>query len=92
MQLTDISEVGIVGSGVIGGSWAVTFSKAGFPTHIFDVKQEVLDRAKQLIETTFCNFETKGIMTAAEVSAPSTAVRPNRSRPPPRTSQAPAKA
>ncbi len=68
MQLTDISEVGIVGSGVIGGSWAVTFSKAGFPTHIFDVKQEALDRAKQLIETTFCNFETKGIMTAAEVT------------------------
>ena len=50
--LTSQSEtrsVAIIGSGLIGSSWAIVFSRAGWTVRLFDSDKNALDKAKPLI-------------------------------------------
>ena len=50
--LTSQSEtrsVAIIGSGLIGSSWAIVFSRAGWTVRLFDSDKNALDKAEPLI-------------------------------------------
>ena len=50
--LTSQSEtrsVAIIGSGLIGSSWTIVFSRAGWTVRLFDSDKNALDKAKPLI-------------------------------------------
>jgi L-gulonate 3-dehydrogenase len=51
MKLTENTAVAIVGSGVIGRSWAVVFLRAGCPTALFDTDRAQLERAADWIRS-----------------------------------------
>lgn len=45
MQLSDIKEITVVGSGTMGNGIAQVFAASGYSVNIVDIKQEFLDRA-----------------------------------------------
>ena len=38
-------KIGIIGSGLIGRSWAMIFASAGYSVEMFDIKQAQVDGA-----------------------------------------------
>ena len=45
MKLNDIRDVAVIGSGVIGYSWALSFAMNGHKVHVYDVKDDALKLA-----------------------------------------------
>jgi len=38
-------KIGIVGSGLVGKSWAMIFASAGYNVTIYDIKEEAVENA-----------------------------------------------
>lgn len=55
-------KIGIFGSGLIGGSWAMLFAGAGYQVTIFDIVQEQIDKTFQFIETELNRLEKEKIL------------------------------
>lgn len=55
-------KIGILGSGLIGGSWAMLFAGAGYQVKIFDIVQDQIDKTFQFIETELHHLETEKIL------------------------------
>lgn len=55
-------KIGIVGSGLIGGSWAMLFAGAGYQVQIFDIIPEQIENALKRIRTELSNLESNGIL------------------------------
>jgi len=55
-------KVGIVGSGLIGRSWAMLFAGAGYRVHLFDVQQDRIGEALQDIRTQLKTLQDKGML------------------------------
>lgn len=55
-------KVGIVGSGLIGRSWAMLFAGAGYTVDLFDVDDKKVDEALVDIDAQLKNLESKGLL------------------------------
>lgn len=55
-------KIGILGSGLIGGSWAILFAGAGYQVKIFDIVQEQIDKTFQFIVTELNRLEKEKIL------------------------------
>ncbi|XP_057307313.1 lambda-crystallin-like [Hydractinia symbiolongicarpus] len=55
-------KVAVVGSGLIGRSWAVLFSKAGYSVCLYDTDVKQLEAALGSIKTTLDEFENKELL------------------------------
>lgn len=50
MTTDDIKTIGIIGSGTMGRGIAICSSSSGFKTIIYDISNEIIDKAKELIK------------------------------------------
>lgn len=60
--MTSQQKVGIIGSGLIGKSWAMIFASRGHPVVLFDVDAGQVERALQLIDVELRQFEKDGLL------------------------------
>lgn len=63
-------KIGIFGSGLIGGSWAMLFASVGYQVQIYDIVNEQIDKALKNIENELNRLEKekilRGKLSAAE--------------------------
>ncbi|XP_003738792.1 lambda-crystallin [Galendromus occidentalis] len=55
-------KIGIIGSGLIGRSWAMLFAGGGYDVHLFDVEQKRIGEALSDIKTQLKDLEKKGML------------------------------
>jgi 3-hydroxyacyl-CoA dehydrogenase len=63
--------VGIVGAGIVGRAWAITFARAGCSVTLWDPIQEAVSQALLTVETLLSDLEANGMLgreTAGSVS------------------------
>lgn len=66
MKIEDIKNVVIAGAGVMGSSMAQNFAQYGYKVSLYDLKDEFLERSKNLIEINQKTSVEKGILTQSE--------------------------
>jgi len=59
-------KVAIIGSGIVGRSWAMIFASKGHEVVLFDIKQEIVDGALELIKADLQRFEKDGCLRGSE--------------------------
>lgn len=64
---TEITRVGIVGAGTMGGGIAMNFLNVGIPVTIVETSQEALDRGLATIRRNYENTAKKGRLTMEQV-------------------------
>lgn len=67
--MSDITRVGVLGSGLMGSGIAQVAATAGYETMVRDVTQPILDKAKAGIEKSLAKFVEKGKLPAADREA-----------------------
>lgn len=55
-------KIGIFGSGLIGGSWAMIFASVGYQVKIYDIVPEQIDGALKRIDTELKRLETENLL------------------------------
>ena len=58
MTMTESNKIGIVGSGLIGRSWAMIFASAGYKVSIYDILEEQINTALREIEKELNELES----------------------------------
>ena len=76
MDTTSIGIVGVVGSGTMGSGIAQVFAQAGYPVHLSDIRQDLLDRAMKGIEKSLDRFVQKGTITVQDRNAALSRISP----------------
>ena len=67
MKLNDIKDIAIVGSGVIGYSWALSFAMNGHPVHVYDINDESLKLAKERIHESLVNLAQNKVINPNKI-------------------------
>jgi len=62
-------RVAIIGSGLIGRSWAVVFAGAGFDVALYDAVPGVIDRARGLVTEALDELSSHGLLADAKAAA-----------------------
>jgi carnitine 3-dehydrogenase len=62
---TQVARVGIVGSGVIGGGWALHFLAQGLDVIAFDAHPDARTRMQRMIDSTWPSLEKLGLAPTA---------------------------
>ena len=62
VPMAPITNVAIVGSGLVGCSWAVVFAKSGAAVRLFDARAEVRDAAISRIAHTLADMHDAGLV------------------------------
>ena len=57
-----MGSVTIVGSGLIGRSWAVLYSRGGYRVVMFDVKAELMEQALDVIRTQLESLQQSNLL------------------------------
>ena len=66
-QVRDISKVGVIGAGTMGGGIAMNFANAGIPVSIIEQQQEPLDRGLGVIRKNYERTAASGRISATQV-------------------------
>ena len=77
MDTTSIGVVGVVGSGTMGSGIAQVFAQAGYPVHLSDIRQDLLDRAMKGIEKSLDRFVQKGTVAVQDRNAALSRISPS---------------
>ena len=67
MKLNDIKDIAIVGSGVIGYSWALSFAMNGHTVHVYDINDESLKLAKERIHESLENLAQNKVINPNKI-------------------------
>lgn len=67
MKLNDIRDVAVIGSGVIGYSWALSFAMNGHKVRVYDVKDDVLKLAKSRIHDSLENLVSNKVLNPNKI-------------------------
>ena len=67
MKLNDIRDVAVIGSGVIGYSWALSFAMNGHKVHVYDVKDDALKLAKSRIHDSLENLASNKVLNPNKI-------------------------
>jgi 3-hydroxybutyryl-CoA dehydrogenase len=67
--MTDIRGVGVAGAGTMGAGIALVAARAGFPTLLYDVKEQALARARHESEGFLAKSVEKGKLTREQADA-----------------------
>jgi len=62
----DVKRVAVVGAGTMGPGMAATFARHGYPTVLFDVQPEQLEKAKGAVEFVYKTLIAGGFCSEAE--------------------------
>jgi len=62
-------KIGVVGSGLIGKSWAMLFAAAGYDVFLYDLYQEQIDAALTNIKEQLLSLESKGLLRGSLTAA-----------------------
>jgi len=49
MKLSDIKRIGVAGGGTIGFGIAINFALWGYPTVVYDLNDQILERSAQRV-------------------------------------------
>ena len=61
-------KVALIGCGLIGQSWAVSFLSAGFSVSLFDPTEGVTETAKEKIKEKLDDLQTHGLVNDEKIS------------------------
>ncbi len=67
MKATDIKKVAVIGSSVIGSSFATNFAMKGYPVNIIDVDEAALKKAESFVNDNLKYLQEKDILTEEDV-------------------------
>ena len=67
MKLNDIRDVSVIGSGVIGYSWALSFAMNGHKVRVYDVKDDALKLAKSRIHDSLENLASNKVLNPNKI-------------------------
>ena len=67
MKLNDIRDVAVIGSGVIGYSWALSFAMNGHKVYVYDVKDDALKLAKSRIHDSLENLASNKVLNPNKI-------------------------
>lgn len=67
MKLNDIKDIAIVGSGVIGYSWALSFAMNGHPVRVYDINDRSLKLAKKRIHESLVNLAQNKVINPNKI-------------------------
>lgn len=65
-DLKEIKTIGVIGSGLMGSGIALVSAQAGYAVVLFDIKQELLDKAKKSSESFLSKSVEKGLLTGEQ--------------------------
>ena len=65
--IKDVSSVGVIGAGTMGGGISMNFANAGIPVTIIEQSQERLDKGLSIIRKNYENTAAKGRITQEQV-------------------------
>lgn len=57
-----MKKIGIVGSGLIGRSWAMLFAAGGYKVVMYDIDKQALERSHKLLQEQILEMETAGLL------------------------------
>ena len=63
MKLSDIKRAGVAGGGTMGFGIAINFAFWGYPTTIYDLNDEILEKSAQRVNKALDIFVTEGLTT-----------------------------
>lgn len=63
----NITRVGVIGAGTMGGGIAMCFANAGIPVSLLEMNQESLDRGMNIIRKNYANTVAKGTLKREEM-------------------------
>jgi 3-hydroxyacyl-CoA dehydrogenase len=75
MQLDNVKKISVIGSGIMGHGIAQTFALAGYTVSLYDLSQEILERAMKGIKANLELFVETGLTKAEEAKAALTRIR-----------------
>lgn len=75
MKSSDIKRIACIGSGVIGSSWATSFCMKGYTVNLYDVNDDVLEKAKKRIDDNLNFLVGYGILSKEEMDKAKTLLK-----------------
>jgi 3-hydroxybutyryl-CoA dehydrogenase len=68
MKFEDIKTISVLGSGIMGHGIAQTFLMAGYPVHLYDLKESILETAKAHINKNLELFHDAGLVKKRDIA------------------------
>lgn len=66
MEVNEIKQVAVVGSGLIGSGWATLYASAGQIVSVYDINEDALAKAKERIQNNLSYLEKEGVYSSEE--------------------------
>ncbi len=63
MKLSDIKNIGVAGGGSMGFGIAINFALWGYPTVVYDLNDEILEKSAQRVKKGLDIFITEGLIS-----------------------------